>query len=184
MSKYKCVKQHDITDCGAACIATICLYYKKEVAITKLREMSGTDTKGTTILGVVDALEKLGFEAKAIKITREAFNEKFTLPCIVRVLTKEGLTHFIVINKIYKNHLSVSDPAKGLIKLKKEEFFEDFDGYAVLCAPTSDFVADKSNSKNIFSRFSKLIFSQKKLFIVAIIASVILTILGIASSFF
>lgn len=43
MSKYKCVKQHDITDCGAACVATVCLQYKKEMTIIKLRDMSGTD---------------------------------------------------------------------------------------------------------------------------------------------
>lgn len=24
MKKYYCIKQHDITDCGAACLATIC----------------------------------------------------------------------------------------------------------------------------------------------------------------
>ena len=24
MMKYYCIKQHDITDCGAACLATIC----------------------------------------------------------------------------------------------------------------------------------------------------------------
>ena len=64
MSKYKCVKQHDITDCGAACIATVCLQYKKEMTITKLRDMSGTDIKGATALGIVETLNKLGFDAK------------------------------------------------------------------------------------------------------------------------
>lgn len=184
MSKYKCVKQHDITDCGAACIATVCLQYKKEMTITKLRDMSGTDIKGTTVLGIVQTLEKLGFEAKAVRITRETFEEKFTLPMIVRVLTKEGLTHFMVVHKINKNNLLVADPAKGLRKIPKDEFFEDFDGYAVYCAPTNAFVADKTKTKGVFGRFFKLLLAQKKLFIYAIIGSVILTALGIASSFF
>jgi ATP-binding cassette subfamily B protein len=100
MSKYKCVRQHDITDCGAAVIATVCLQYKKETTITKLRDMTGTDIKGATALGIVEALEKLGFEAKAWRLTREGFNEKFTLPVIARILTKEGLAHFVVIHKI------------------------------------------------------------------------------------
>lgn len=184
MSKYKCVKQHDMTDCGAACIATICLQYKKEMTITKLRDISGTDIKGTTVLGLVQALEKLGFEAKAGRVTRETFEEKFTLPCIARVLTKEGLTHFVVIHKIFKNHFLIADPAKGLVKIKKEEFFEDFDGYVVFCAPTNEFVAEKTKTGSVFNRFLKLLLAQKKLFVYAIIASVILTILGIASSFF
>ena len=184
MSKYQCVKQHDITDCGAACIATVCLQYKKEMTITKLRDMSGTDVKGTTVLGLVQTLEKLGFEAKAARITRETFEEKFTLPIIVRVLTKEGLTHFVVVHKIYKSQLLIADPAKGLRKISKDEFFEDFDGYAVFCAPTNEFIADKTKTKGVFNRFFKLLLAQKKLFILAIIGSIILTALGIASSFF
>ncbi len=146
--------------------------------------MSGTDVKGTTVLGIVQTLEKLGFEAKAVRITRETFEEKFTLPIIARVLTKEGLTHFVVVHKIYKNKLLIADPAKGLKKIAKDEFFEDFDGYAVFCAPTNDFIADKTKTKGVFGRFFKLLLAQKKLFIYAIIGSVILTALGIASSFF
>lgn len=184
MSRYKCVKQHDITDCAAACIATICLTYGKETSITKLRDLSGTDIKGTTVLGIVQTLEQLGFEAKAGRMTREQFERKFTLPMIARVITKEGLTHFVVVHKIKKNHLIVADPAKGIVKIKKDEFFEDFDNHVVLMATTNEFVADKTKTKSVFDRFFKLLSSQKKLFIYAIIGSIILTVLGIASSFF
>lgn len=45
--KHKHVKQHDATDCAAACLTMICLYYKKETTITRLRDMMGTDLKGT-----------------------------------------------------------------------------------------------------------------------------------------
>lgn len=184
MSKYKCVKQHDAADCGAACIATVCLQYGKETTITKLRDMSGTDIKGTTVLGLVQTLQELGFEAKAARVTRESFDEKFTLPIIARVITSEGLTHFVVVHKIYSDKLLVADPAVGLKKISKNEFFDDFDGFAVFCAPTNAFVADKTKTKGVFSRFLKLLLAQKKLFILAIVGSVILTALGIASSFF
>lgn len=184
MSKYKCVKQHDTTDCGAACIATICLQYKKETSITKLRDLSGTDIKGTTVFGMVQTLEKLGFEAKAVRVTRDTFDEKFTLPIIVRVLTKEGLTHFVVIHKVYRNKFLIADPAKGLRKISKDTFFEDFDGYAIFCAPTNEFIADKTKTKGVFHRFLKLLLAQKKLFVLAIVGSIILTLLGIAGSFF
>ncbi len=39
-----------MTDCAAACLATVCMYYKKEITITKLRDiLGGTDIKGTTL---------------------------------------------------------------------------------------------------------------------------------------
>ncbi|MDR3021174.1 MAG: peptidase domain-containing ABC transporter [Clostridiales bacterium] len=187
--KYKCIRQHDVADCGAAVIATVCLQYGKETTITKLRDMSGTDIKGTTALGIIDCLEKLGFEAVAFRATRESFVEKFSLPAIARVLTKEGLSHFVVIHKIYKEKdkvtkLLIADPAKGLIKQNADDFFEDFDGNLILCSPTNEFIADKTKIGSTFSRFSKLLFAQKNLFTYAIIGSIILTLLGIAGSFF
>ena len=48
--RYTYVRQHDTTDCAAACLAMVCLHYKKEVTITRLRDMMGTDLKGTTLL--------------------------------------------------------------------------------------------------------------------------------------
>jgi ATP-binding cassette subfamily B protein len=184
MSKYKCVRQHDITDCGAACIATVCLQYKKEMTITKLRDMSGTDIKGTTVFGLVQTLERLGFEAKAGRMSREEFDKTFTLPMIAHIITKEGLSHFVVVQKVYKKHILIADPAKGLRKITKDEFFEDFDNGVVLCAPTNEFIADKTKTGGVFNRFFKLLLAQKRLFVYAIIGSMILTVLGIAGSFF
>ncbi|MFW6029830.1 MAG: cysteine peptidase family C39 domain-containing protein, partial [Halanaerobiales bacterium] len=45
--KYHCIKQHDMTDCGAACIAIISKQHGLKIHITKIREVAGTDKKGT-----------------------------------------------------------------------------------------------------------------------------------------
>ena len=63
-----CVKQHDITDCGAACLATISKQCGLNIPISKIREVAVTDKQGTNALGVVKAVERLGFTAKAILI--------------------------------------------------------------------------------------------------------------------
>ena len=41
--KYKCVKQHDDTDCAAACIVTICKQKGYNVGIAQIREIACTD---------------------------------------------------------------------------------------------------------------------------------------------
>ena len=71
--KYYCIKQHDITDCGAACIATICKQHGKSLSISKIREACGTDKQGTNVYGLVKACKELGFDAKAVKGDEEAF---------------------------------------------------------------------------------------------------------------
>ena len=71
--KYYCVKQHDITDCGAACLATISKQYGLKLSISKIREVAGTDKQGTNKTGLVKAAEQLGFTAKGVKGNQEAF---------------------------------------------------------------------------------------------------------------
>ena len=64
--KYYCVKQHDITDCGAACLATISKQYGFRTSITKIREIAGTDRQGTNAYGVIKAAEAIGSIAKGV----------------------------------------------------------------------------------------------------------------------
>jgi len=43
--KYVCVRQYDLTDCGAACLSSIAQYYGLKMSLAKIREMTGTDTQ-------------------------------------------------------------------------------------------------------------------------------------------
>ena len=97
--RYTYVRQHDTTDCAAACLAMVCLHYKKEVTITRLRDMMGTDLKGTNIVGMQKAANELGFTTAAVRVDRENFLSDFSLPCIAPVITDQGLAHFVVVFK-------------------------------------------------------------------------------------
>lgn len=92
--RYTYVKQKDATDCAAACLAMVCLHYKKETTITRLRDMMGTNLKGTNLTGLSNCAGQLGFVSQAVRVDREGFLSKYTLPAIANVLTKEGLSHF------------------------------------------------------------------------------------------
>ncbi len=51
------VKQRDITDCGAACLASVASFYKLEMPVARIRQIAGTDTKGTNVFGMIKAAE-------------------------------------------------------------------------------------------------------------------------------
>ncbi|MPW27326.1 peptide cleavage/export ABC transporter [Alkalibaculum sp. M08DMB] len=184
MKKYACVKQHDASDCGAACLATICLHYGLDLSITKLRDMVGTDIKGTNLAGLVDGAKKLHFEVKPIRVDTKSFMSDFTLPAIAHVIKEDGLSHFVVVHKIKKKKVIISDPAKGIQKITQDKFFDMFDGVILLMVPTSEFEKGRQKSKNVFNMFVKLILPQKKLMVITIFASLVLSIMGIVSSFF
>lgn len=182
--RYTFVKQHDATDCAAACMAMVCLHYKKETTITRLRDMMGTDLKGTNLIGLSKCAEELGFMSQAVRVDREGFLSKYTLPAIANIITKEGLSHFVVVFKVTDKYVIVGDPAKDLEKLEIDEFYKNFTGAMLLLKPNEKFVGGKLKGTKMFDRYVKLLLPHKKLFIYAIIASFLITVLGILSSLF
>lgn len=181
--KYYCIKQRDITDCGAACLATVCKQYGKSISVAKLREIAGTDRDGTNAYGLVRSAERLNFTAKAVKGNAEAFFSEFPLPAIAHTVTETGLEHYVVIHKISKNKVIVADPAKGIIKTTPDEFFKIWTGALILLVPETVF--DKSSeTKSLFERFWRLLLPQKRLIFDVMLASVVITVLGIAGAFY
>ena len=143
-----------------------------------------TFLKGTNLIGLSKCANDLGFVSQAIRVDREGFVSKYTLPAIANVITKEGLTHFVVIFKITDKYVIIGDPAKDLEKIEIDDFYKTFTGTLLMLKPNQEFVGGKVKGEKIFSRFVKLLLPQKKLFIYSIIASVLLTVLGIVSSLF
>lgn len=182
--KFYCIKQHDITDCGAACLATILKQYGSNVSISKIREVAGTDIKGTNLLGIITAANALGLDAKAVKGTKEALFSNFKLPAIAHVVVNNGtLLHYVVVHKITKKYVIIADPAVGIKKLKIDEFCNIWTGYIVMLSPSDTFVKTVKDS-NKFEMFLRLLYPQRKLVFDIFLASIMITILGIFGAFY
>ena len=192
--KYYCIKQHDITDCGAACLATVSKQYGLQMPIAKIREIAGTDTVGTNVYGLITAAEQLGFTAKAVKGDKSAFFSQFPLPCIAHVVVKGSLLHYVVVHKITKKEVIIADPGEGIIKLTPEEFFGEsknkdkpseyqWSGVLVLLVPDENF-AKGDHTEGLFKRFLNMLIPQKKYIVNVFFASIIYTLLGILGAFY
>ena len=160
--KYHCIKQHDITDCGAACLATVSKQYGLKLPVSKIREIAGTDKQGTNAYGMVKAAEQLGFTAKGVKGNLDAFFSEFPLPAIAHVVIDGKLLHYVVIHKITKKEVIIADPGKGIVKYKPEEFFKIWTGVLILLVPNSDF--QKGNKTKVRFRDFLAYLHRRKVF--------------------
>lgn len=181
--KYYCVKQHDETDCGAACIATISKQYGLSLSISKVRAIAGTDKQGTTVYGLVKAVEQLGFTAKGVKGDVKSFFEQFPLPAIAHIVTEDKMLHYVVIHKISKKEVIIADPAYGLKKMPTRQFLGLWTGVLVLMVPEHSF-SKGTESEGVFRRFFSLLKPQKRLIVNIFVASLLITALGLAGAFF
>lgn len=184
LKKYSCVKQHDIKDCGCACLATIAKQYGLKVPISKIREVAGTDMQGTSAYGVIKAAEAIGFTAKGVKASKpeDIFGE-FPKPAIAHVIIDGNLLHYVVIHKVTEKEILIADPGKGIVKYTPEEFFKIWTGVLILMVPAATFEKG-DETKGLFQRFWGLIKVQRNLLINIFVASILITILGIIGSFY
>ncbi len=181
--KYASIKQYDIKDCGAACLATISRQYGLKMPITRIREIAGTDKQGTNAFGLIKAAEQLGFSAKGVKGNQGDLFSEFPLPAIAHVVVDGSLLHYVVIHKITKKQVIIADPAKGIVKQTPDEFFKMWTGVLILMVPSQEF-RKGDHTSGAFSRFMGMLLPQKRLLAGVFIASLLFTALGILGAFY
>lgn len=181
-SKVK-IKQRDITDCGAACLASVAAYYQLEIPIARIRQKAGTDKQGTNVLGMIEAAQFLGMTARGVKGPFEAL-VNVPLPVIVHVLVQKTLQHYCVLYKMDKHTVLLMDPGPGrFIKMSLSEFKSMWTGVVILISPAAHFIKGKSKTSHVY-RFWHLIYPERKLAILALLSAIFYTVLGLSTSIY
>lgn len=177
------IKQRDITDCGAACLASVAAHYKLEMPVAKIRQMASTDQKGTNILGLIEAATKMGFSAKGVRGDFEALKD-VPMPVIAHVIVNKVLHHFVVLYKVTDKTVEYMDPGDGQIhKVNPDEFKEMWTGVLVLLMPNDEFKAI-SEKVSTWSRFWYLVRPHRAVMIQSLVGAIIYTILGLSTSIY
>lgn len=182
--RYYCVKQFDATDCGAACLATVAKQYGLKVPLTKIRQIAGTDQKGTNGLGLIKAANELCFSAKGIKATPEQLRKAVDLPLpMIAHVIKDNLLHYVVIHEINKKAIIIADPAVGIRCCRPEDFFQIWSGVLIILTPDEKFKKG-DETVGLFTRFMHLAAPHKRLLTEVILASLLLTVFGLIGTFY
>ena len=150
------IKQHDITDCGAACLASVCAHYGLQFPVARIRQYAFTDQKGTNVLGLIEAANRLGLSAKGVKALFEALRI-VPKPTIAHVIVHERLQHFVVIYKVEKEHITYMDPGDGRMhKVPNETFGSMWTGVMILMEPEESFKKGNMKTSMVRKFFSLL----------------------------
>lgn len=177
-------------DCAPACLVMVASHYRSFLTIGEVRKNCKTDSMGTNFAGLVDAAEKLGFDANAAKgiISDKTLDSEMVFPFIAQIkITFLGneYDHFVVIKSISKDRVEIWDPnpAKGKHFVKRIDFLKMWTGYVLFISPNVNFEPQKDKT-SLLSKYAPLLLPHKKSIIMVITASVLLTIFGILTSFY
>jgi ATP-binding cassette subfamily B protein len=126
-------------------------HYGKEISRDRINNLTQKNKIGTSLLGLSEVAEKLGFRTTSVKVTFDQLLDEAPIPC---VLYWDNY-HFVVLTpSSNKRKLIVADPSKGLISYSKEEFMkywsltgEGGKGVALLLIPGSTFYQQEEDQE-------------------------------------
>ncbi|QCX37203.1 peptidase domain-containing ABC transporter [Aureibaculum algae] len=188
--KFPFYKQPDSKDCGPTCLRIIAKHYSKLITLQEIRELSETTREGSNLLKLSDAAEGIGFKSIGVKIDFKKLIEA-PLPLIVHW----NKNHYVVVYKIKKEIIYISDPGYGLISYTKDEFLAHWignnakedtkEGIALLLEITPKFREldwDKTDKKS-FKFLFQYLFKYKNLLVQLLIGLLVGSLLQLIFPF-
>ena len=177
------IRQRDITDCGAACLASVAAHHKLLLPVARIRQYATTDQRGTNMLGLIKAATKLGFQAKGVKGTLESL-ARIPLPAIAHVIVQEQLHHYVVLYRVTKRQVTYMDPADGRRhRVSLNEFKEKWTGVLLLLLPDTSFQPG-DHKQSVIGRFWQLVQPHRAVMTQALFGAAVYTVLGLAMSIY
>jgi ATP-binding cassette subfamily B protein len=127
--KFPHVWQVDEMDCGAACLAMACRHFGRAVSLPHVRRLVHMGIDGTSLAGIAAGAESLGLRVRSVKASKSRL-EELPVPAIVHL---EG-NHWAVLHDVEDRRVRLADPARGGVRMARDEFDEKWSGYAALLA--------------------------------------------------
>ncbi|CAD0006785.1 peptidase domain-containing ABC transporter [Flavobacterium salmonis] len=182
--------QPDSKDCGPTCLRIIAKHYGKLISLQDIRDLSETTREGSNLFKLSDAAEAIGFKSLGVKLDFDTLTEA-SFPLIAHW----NKAHFVVVYKIKKDIVYVSDPSYGLISYTKQEFItcwignnatkDTKEGIALLLEITPRFKQINWNEtdKKSFRFLFQYLFKYKSLILQLVIGLIVGSILQLIFPF-
>ena len=179
----KAIKQRDWSDCGVACLAAIASHYDMRLSVAQIRQLTGTDQSGTSVLGLIQAAKQIGFIAKAVEAETEELSG-IAFPAIAHVLLRGRHLHYVVVLKIKRDRVTVMDPATGRFsKYPIHDFKQMWTGVLMLMGPGVSFQPSDQRSSR-FAWYLQLLRPHRSALVQALFGAILCTVLALTGSFY
>ncbi len=186
---YKLIKrsfelQQDQSDCGVACLLSLTKYYGGNSSLEKLRELSGTSKQGTTLLGLYQGANQIGFNAEGNEADIQALIDHGK-PLILHVTIENRLQHYVICYAYKNEKFIIGDPAKGIIFYTKEELEKIWISKSCLTLEPNESFRKTENIKSEKNTwFINLLKEDYEILTISIVIGAAISVLGMVLAVF
>jgi ATP-binding cassette subfamily B protein len=154
--KFPHYKQTDAKNCGDTCLRIISKHYGSFISTLDIEKISRVNKEGISFLNLSKTASDLGFRTLESKVDFKTLKTQGIFPCVVYW----ERNHFVVVYKITRKKVFISDPARGLVEYDIDEFLQkwhggkkDAEGYIMLLEPTTRFYQTKKEKETISFKY-------------------------------
>lgn len=181
----KFLLQKDSCDCGVACFQNILRYHHIDLSLEYLRQISGTDMTGTTLLGLYQAATKLGFEAVGAEVVGIDTLKETDQPSILHTVLNDNQYHYVICYGWTGRYFLIGDPITGLVHMQEEQLYDIWKSRVILfLQPTAAISARANHQKNRWQWIIDLVKKQMNLLVLTVILGVIVSVLNLSTAIF
>ncbi len=113
--------------CGANCLYAVCRLKSINTTLKQVVQLTGTTTKGTSMLNLVEASKKLGLHPRPLKTT---VNKLQAEDAFAIIHVKQN--HFVLCVGWREDELVIVDPPKDPYLMNKKDLKDQWTGYVLL----------------------------------------------------
>lgn len=182
--KSTSVLQQDSSDCGVACLLSLIQYYGGSSNLEKIRNLSGTNIQGTTLLGLIQASNQLGFDANGCEADIQSLIAHCA-PVILHVVINKTMQHYVVCYGFDNEKFIIFDPANGIVYYSKEELDEIWKSHTCLTLVVTDNFKKKETVSTTKRKWLiELINEDFPILSISVVLGLAIAILGVTIALF
>lgn len=178
-NQYPFIAQQSNADCGITCLAMVGQYWGKNFDLNHLRSIANVDRSGTSLKGLMNAAESLGFTTRPIQSSFEQLQNQ-PLPAIAHWAGK----HYVVVYRITRSQVFISDPEIGRLRLSHAEFQAGWVGGYLLVLQPTPFLGQAPEAQRNLMRFVPLLKPHLPVLLEIIFASLTVQVFGLVIPLF
>lgn len=182
--KSQFVQQHGQSDCGVACLAAITQYYGGEKTLDEIRSKCGTTQNGTTLLGLFQGAEQLGFTAQGLEAEGIDNLKELKNPAILHVILDNKIAHYVVFHGFKGDDLIIGDPAKGIEIWTRTKLEEMWVSKALLNLQPADSFEKVHRKNNRYKNLIGWIKEDTNILLSSLFLGILIAILSLAMAVF
>lgn len=147
------VETGQFADCGPACLTMVFGYHGLELPLERVRQDCGVSRHGSSATALLEAARNQGLLARGVKLS-DLDQLRYLPPASI---LHWAFTHFVVLESFDGETAVIVDPARGRVRVGREQLDRAFTGVALTFEPTAQFSRSAGESGKLLRYFRALL---------------------------